>query len=197
MANLCDFEMVIKGERKNIDLFLDALQQKGNVYIGRGVRPDVIDFYDDEELPYAVLMGFCKWSIGSCLINNAISMREEPKIWAFDTEDESGNVIFKHADEIGVEFVTLEEACEKFNVTVEIFSSEPGCCFAEHYIVTPNGTEVSEEREYHEYPIGECKRNNMSREDAEKEFGITISIKDWEAPGEYLLVGGFKAEYSI
>ena len=36
MANICSFSMCVKGERKNIEAFYNAMIQNGNIYMGRG-----------------------------------------------------------------------------------------------------------------------------------------------------------------
>ena len=179
MANLCNFIMKIKGNRENIEMFLDALLHKGDIYIGSGAHLEGLE-YDDED-DSAVIWAYCKRSIINALRNDAIYVRNAE--------------INPHRKE---RRVTLEEACKIFDVMAETYSEEPFEGFAEHYLITPQeGVEISEEREYREYPIGEYKRNNMTKEDAERELGITISKEDWEGPDDFLIVGGFYAEFGI
>ena len=47
MANICDFCMMVKGKKESIEQFINMMEQKGNVYMGRGA---VINFTDMEEV---------------------------------------------------------------------------------------------------------------------------------------------------
>ena len=195
MANLCDFEMKIVGERENIELFTSAMRHTSDVFMGRGAELNVIDYYDADG--YAQVAGFCKWSLASALTRNAIDMRENPERWSSTQKDKDGNFKIIGIDELDVSIVTLEEACKMFNVTIKAFSTESGNCFAEHCIVTPEGTKVNEICDYFEYYMDEYLDMDMTKEEAEKEIGIPISDEDWEDPNSIIIVGGFKAEYSI
>ncbi len=193
MANLCNFEMKIVGERKNIESFIGAMQQAGDVFMGRGAQLDTIDYYDEDG--YAKVIGVCKWSLEAALTLNAIDMRENPRNWGDFKKDKDGNFVLFHFDEIDVTFVTLEEACKKFDVTIEAFSSEPGCCIAEHYIVTPEGTKVHHFSDYFEYYLNDYR--DMTKEEAERKIGAPISDEAWEDPDGCITIGGFRADYSI
>ena len=139
MANLCDFSMLVKGKKENIEKFYSALTQKTcEAWMGRGADAEIN--YDDDE--NALISGYCKWSISSSLIDDAVSMEKQRTTgkgrWYW--EDEIKNVKL---------FITLYEACERYNVNMEVFSEEPGCCFAEHYKYE-NGNIEEEIREFHE-----------------------------------------------
>lgn len=118
MANVCIFEMVVKGSRENIDKFIDALTQKGNVWMGRGAY--ITDpIYGERSVS---LYSQVKWSIQSSLIDDAESMRKQA---------ETGDGCWGDLPE-NTEFLTLFEACEKYGVNMEAYSSEPGMAFQEH-----------------------------------------------------------------
>ncbi len=38
MANICDFEMHIRGTERNCEQFLNALKQNGKYWMGRGAE---------------------------------------------------------------------------------------------------------------------------------------------------------------
>ena len=172
MANICSFSMVVKGSRADIEKFYNAMSQNGDIYMGRGAEADIQ--YEDEE-NRAFIDGQCKWSVQSAMIDNAISMRTEPNMWHF------GNV-----DTSKLEFVTLVEACERWNLTVEVYSEEPGCCFQEHYMIV-NGELVCDECvDWHEY----CLDDFETKEEAEKELDIKITDEEW-ADGGFITRGGF------
>ena len=124
MANICNFSMVVKGKKENIEQFTDMMQQKGTVWMGRGA---VIDFTDMEELENGKyrcqIDGDTKWSVQSSMIDNAISMRTEPEKWSF------GNT-----DKTKLTFVTMFEACNQLQLDMEVYSEECGVGFEEHFI---------------------------------------------------------------
>lgn len=124
MANLCEFQMKVIGKTKeDIEKFYKYLSQDGNTYMGRGAGAIIDEIKKDDNKFVALISGDCKWSITASLVSNAISMREEPKIWSFGDTDSSL-----------LRFITLFEACKELGLDVEVYSSEPGCCFQEHII---------------------------------------------------------------
>ena len=149
MANICSFSMMIKGNKNNIETFLDMMTQKGTVFMGRGA---VIEREDMEELEDGIcrcqIEGWVKWSICASLVDDAISMRGNPSIWSFG----------EGVDKTKLSFVTLWEAGKKLNLEIECYSEEPGCCFQEHYVFK-NGAiaekECVEYREWYDETLGE------------------------------------------
>ena len=125
MANICNFSMMVKGKKENIESFIAMMEQEGNVYMGRGA---VINFTDMEEVDNGKyrcqIDGYTKWSIQSSLIDNAISMRIKPDMWNFG----------ENVDKTKLSFVTLFEACEQLELDMEVYSEECGNCFQEHYL---------------------------------------------------------------
>lgn len=136
MANLCSFNMVVIGNKKeNIDLFHNMMNQNGTTWMGRGAEVS-IDNIDEEEGRYrAELSGWCKWSVEAAMVSNAISMRTHPEIWSGHGKDEHGN---------DLRFITLYEACKELDLDMEVYSEEPGCEFQEHYLFKDGNLEVSE-----------------------------------------------------
>ncbi len=173
MANICSFSMFVRGDVENIKSFYNAMTQNGNIYMGRGADAEIVL---EEEDGSAHIDGWCKWSVQSAMVTNAISMRTEPNIWAW------GNGV----DRTKLEFITLFEACKKWNIDMEVYSEECGCCFQEHYVVV-NGDLICEECvEYNEY----CLDDYENKEDAEADWGIEISDEEWKEGG-YIGRGGF------
>ena len=174
MANICSFSMCVKGKRiSDIEQFYDAMSQNGNIYMGRGAEAE-IKYAAGKVRAY--IDGWCKWSIQSALIDNAISMRWEPERWAF------------HGVNVNeLEFVTLLEATKKWNLVVEVYSEEPGCEFQEHYIFD-NGIIVEDECvEYCEFWLDDYD----TKEEAEEAFGFKITDEEWES-GDIICRGGFE-----
>ena len=167
MANICGFSMQVNGTHENIEKFYNAMSQNGNIYMGRGAEAEIHydDDYDCEGNDRAFIDGWCKWSVQSAMIDNAISMRTNPEIWAFHNVDVSQ-----------LEFITLVEACERWNLEMEVFSEEPGCCFQEHYIVRNGIVEVHECVEWCEYWVDDFE----TKEEAEQELEMEITDEEWE-----------------
>lgn len=162
MANICSFSMKVRGEHDNIEKFYNAMMQNGNVYMGRGADAEIN--YNDED-DTAHIDGGCKWSIVSAMVDNAISMRSNPDRWWW-----GDSVDYK-----SLEFITLWEACKRWNIDMEVYSEESGCCFQEHFVVV-NGDLICEECvEWNEYWIDDYE----TKEEAEDELGIEITDDEW------------------
>lgn len=138
MANMCEFKMQVKGTSENIELFFRALTQSNTVWMGRGACAD-IEYYDKDNM--AIITGWCKWSIQSALIDDAISMREQK-------EEGEGIWCQTEIDKVK-EFFTLFEACAKYHVNMEVYSCEVGCEFQEH-LKYENGNIINESTDYTE-----------------------------------------------
>ena len=174
MANICSFSMCVKGTHENIEKFYNAMCQDGNIYMGRGADAKIL--YEDEE-NRALIDGWCKWSVQSAMIDNAISMRTEPNMWAW------GNGV----DASKLEFITLWEACDRWNIDMEVFSEEPGCAFQEHYLFIDGQVVLDECVEWNEYDLDDYE----TKEEAEKELEIKITDEEWEEGG-FIGRGGFE-----
>lgn len=168
---MCDFRMRVKGASSDIENFYNSLTQKGRVFMGRGAEADI---HYDEENEAAEITGWCKWSIRSALIDNAVSMREEPEKWCFPGMDQTA-----------LEFITLMEACERWNLDAEVYSEECGFCFQEHYLIRKGNCEIDEEEDWEEYCLDEFD----TKEEAEEELELSFSDEEWES--RYASRGGF------
>ena len=176
MANICSFSMFVRGEVENIKSFYNAMCQNGNIYMGRGAEAEI---NIDEEDKSAHIDGWCKWSVQSAMVDNAISMRSNPNMWYWG----------EGVDATKLEFITLFEACEKWNIDMEVYSEECGCCFQEHYVVV-NGDLICDECvEWNEY----CLDDYSSKEDAEDDWGIEITDEEWNSGECYISRGGFES----
>ena len=172
MANICDFSMYVKGNKEDIKRFYNALVQEDNLYMGRGAEAEIQ--YDEDT---AFINGWCKWSVHSALVDNAISMRTNPEMWAWG----------KDTDVSQLEFITLFEACREWNLDMEVYSEEPGCAFQEHYICLKGDVVCDECVEYNEY----CICDYATKEEAEEELGIEITNEEWGRE-DYICRGGFE-----
>lgn len=128
MANICSFEMRVKG--RDTRGFINALRQRGKYWIGRGAEFDEV--IDNGVI---CLNGWCKWSLASSLTGCANSFKKEPDGWDICDKLKAKEIIP----------LTLQEACEFFGVEIEAWSDECGMGFAEHIKIKGN-----------EYLINEC-----------------------------------------
>lgn len=135
MANICAFEMIVKGDPNGIEQFVDALSQKTNIWMGRGAYIGA-RAYGERSI---IITGECKWSLQSSLIDCAVSMQKQAA---------GREVNWADLPENG-EFLTIFEACEKYHVNMEAYSSEPGLAFQEH-LKYENGSIVNDSVRYEE-----------------------------------------------
>lgn len=135
MANLCDFSMMIVGKKENIDLFHKMMTQNGTTWMGRGAEAEIYFIDEEDGKCRAEINGWCKWSVEAAMVNNAISMRTHPEKWSGHGKDDNGN---------DLRFITLFEACKELDLDMEVYSSEPGCEFQEHYLFRDGELEISE-----------------------------------------------------
>lgn len=179
MANICSYSMIVKGEMENIKKFVNAMEQKGDIWMGRGAEADVDWEWDENTV---VINGWVKWSIYASLCSDAVSMEKQrvtgEGMWYWN--DGIQNV---------KEFLTLWQACQRFNVNMEVYSEEPGCEFQEHYKYE-NGNITEESVEYKEIYFEDYEDEGYSREGIENLLGIEITDDEWD--DGYKEIGGFK-----
>ena len=95
MANICSFSMMVKGKKENIEQFVDMIEQKGTVWMGRGAVVYFTDMEEAENEKYRCKIdGETKWSIQSSMVDNAISMRTEPNNWSFGEDVDKTELSF-------------------------------------------------------------------------------------------------------
>ena len=171
MANLCSLLMKVRGNKEDIIQFHKALNQEGKIWMGRGAETDLTL----EEDGAAFMSGTCKWSVISALVDNAISMRTEPERWYHPPGEE------EH------EYITLFEACKKWNLIMEVYSEECGCEFQEHYICDKGDVICEECVEWHEYDLYDYE----TKEEAEADYDTKFTDEEWANKDERVTRGGF------
>ena len=159
MANICSFLMKVRGEKGDVEQFHKALNQQGDIWMGRGAETD-LTFEKDGS---AYMSGWCKWSVISALVDNAISMRTEPETWYHDPNEGEK------------EYITLFEACKRWNLVMEVYSEEGGCQFQEHFICNKGEVLCDECVDWEEYDIYDYE----SKEEAEEDYGIKFTDEEW------------------
>ena len=172
MANLCSFLMKVRGHKDDIIQFHKAMMQEGNIWMGRGAGAD-LEFEDED---FATLTGTCKWSIQSALIDNAISMRTNPSRWHFGSIDANS-----------LEFITLYEACERWNLAMEVYAEECGCQFQEHFVCDKGEVLCDDCVDWEEYFVEDYE----TKEEAEEDMGIKFTDEEWANRDDRITRGGF------
>ena len=160
MANLCDFSMMVTGNKENIDLFYNMMNQNGTTWMGRGAEAEIVDVEEIDGKCRTEISGWCKWSVNASMVLDAISMRTEPEIWSGHGYDKNGNKL---------RLVTLFEACKELDLDMEVYSEEPGCGFQEHYLFKDGNLEVSE-----------CVRYTEEYDEEKDEYVPHGGFGDWD-----------------
>ena len=184
MANYCDYEMRIVGEKENVNKLISYLKADYR-YTGDNWKLEkctadkhffrVFEANHDEDydeikengLFEAFVYGDCAWSVESCMFDAEYGYIGD-KLYGtyyFDCKND-GRV--NNEDFRGTHMV---EATKDLNLTVEIYSREPGACFMEHFIVD-KGNIITQEN---------CKWYEVYDEEEDT----------------YVSVGGYEVEYSI
>ncbi len=111
-----------------------------------------------------VLFGNCAWSVLCCMIDS-------PSSYYATNRDQP---LREHS-------TTLEKESQELDLDIEVYSSEPGMEFAEHYLISRGEIIKDECFDYEEFCLDDCK----SKDEAEKECGIHITDQEW-AEGGYI-----------
>ena len=161
MANICSFLMKVRGNKEDIIQFHKATSQEGKIWMGRGACAN-LEFEEDD---LAELAGTCKWSIQSALIDDAVSMRTNSRNWYFGEGLTSEDF----------EFVTLYEACRLWNLVMEVYAEESGCCFQEHFVCDKGEVLCDDCVDWEEYWVEDYE----TKEEAEEELETKITDGEW------------------
>lgn len=125
MANLCTYDLYATGSEESLERFGEMMRQD--------MKPGIIcsmyysEMYSDpmEEIDKGIFKqhfsSATRWSVEGAMINNE--------------SDED---------------VTLTTACKMLGLSIEIWSEEPGCCFAEHIAIDEEGEYAVECADYYE-----------------------------------------------
>lgn len=90
------------------------------------------------------------------------------------------------------EFLTLEQACKRFSVHLEAFSTEPGCEFEEHVVIKAGLMQLNDCVDMQELDIPYWRDDEgYTREQFNEEFACDIDAYTFENSDEYLKIGGY------
>lgn len=171
MSNYCEYCMRVKGLSKNVDSFVKLMQADYDEvprHFWRIFSADVYDESESDGTKTVDICGDCAWSVYAC-------MCEGDHTYSKDNSEAS---------------TSLREQSELLQLTIEVFSSEPGIGFQEHYLYK-NGKELvkdcvdySETYFENEDEFNACKNagyyNGLNWSDADAEGYIKKGgIKGW------------------
>ena len=182
MPNYCDYTMRIVGDKKDRDRAVEIIQSDYN-----GTKDDPVHLWRvfeaiiyDEDDESTELSGYCAWSVASCMLGD---------IHSYNYDDTTGRG------------TCLEEITKMFNLKIEIFSTESGMCFAEHYIID-NG--IIKKYEVNDFYCIECDEYNSYEEllkyisTLDNNNGNTFVVtKEQYEQEDFIEIGNFDCEFSI
>ena len=115
MPNYCNFEMRVRGSEEAIDEFIkDALDYDRDRHLWRVFNLDECGSKENTDGTITcAFTGSCAWSVYSCMLDGEHT-------YAHDNPEKSASLI--------------SESLER-NLSIEVYSFEPGLCFSEHYLV--------------------------------------------------------------
>lgn len=181
MPNYCSYEMRVRGKEEAVEEFIEILQADYRFdenrqcdcerHFWRVFDANVLDKHFENGEGYAEINGDCAWSVYSCMCDGSFTYNN-------DFPNMGGT--------------TLQAESERLNISIEVFSSEPGCQFMEHYVYD-NGHCVAEECEdWEEY----CTDDFETVEEMNAECGTDFTKEEFEE-NDFLSIGGISWEYDL
>lgn len=164
MANHCDFIMQITGRKENVEELIQMLKWKGK-YEDQGLGR-VYECWDEdiEELNgdfiSAQVSGYCAWSVLTSMCD------------------------------YGGRYPSLESETKRLGLLVEVFSSECGIGFQEHFLIDKGEAVIKDSVDYEEHYIGDFS----SLAEYNAQYGTDFT-EDMIQDDEYIYVGGYGNEY--
>lgn len=176
MANTCEYNMMVKGKKKDVDTLVKWLNAGYDYFIDdNGVPTLVCDsdhhFYrvlsaqsgeidgEDEDVIRQTVHGDCAWSVATSMLKGRESIYHMPNDKFEDIRKD----------------VNLVDASWLLDLEIEVYSKEPGMCFAEHYLINGGKMIIKESTEF----ILFCLEDYKTKEEAEKDLDLTITDKEW------------------
>ena len=162
MANNCFFDMKITGKKENVEELIQMLKWKGefvNSGLGRVYSCDEVERYDyGNNIISTLVCGDCAWSVLTAMC-----------AWGrFDTP-------------------SLESETKRLNLIVEVYSTETGCAFQEHFLIKKGIVEINDCVDYEEHWIADYE--NIEEYNEEWETNFTADMVDENGN---ICIGGFE-----
>ena len=174
MANNCYFDMKIAGKESGIRELLDMLNWNGpedrpgfgRVYSLEVYNTETIAKKEGEDLLSVWCNGDCAWSVYTAMLDD------------------------------GTRNPNLETETERLGLALEVYSSEPGIGFQEHYIIDKGKIIEEEERDYQEHWIEMMKKEDIIEVCKENEIPYE-DIDEYINDNGDLCIGGFGEEFGV
>ena len=176
MANTCEYNMMVKGKKKDVDTLVKWLNAGYDYFIDDNGNPTLVcdsdhHFYrvlsaqsgeidgEDEDIIRQTVHGDCAWSVATSMLKG----RE----LIYSTPDDRFKDIRKD--------VNLIDASWLLDLEIEVYSKEPGMCFAEHYLIDNGKMIIDDCTDYQEICLAEYE----TKEQAEEDLNTTITEEEW------------------
>lgn len=159
--------MLVKGRKEDCDKWLAKMKSYDEPnHFFRIFDATVIEEYEENGGHCMRISGDCAWSLYSCCIDG------------YPTVD------------------LFTENTRELHLKMEVYSSEPGMCFQEHYIYEYGECLANESRDYTEYYWD--RREYPDFEEYRREEDIPDDVKESDFNEEICSVGGFPVwDFSI
>ena len=169
MPNYCEYQMKVIGSDDAIKELISMMTYEHPVY--HFYRVFSADVYETGN-GYVCICGDVAWSINSAMRSYEGTCHRA-----------------------GKQFAKIEKVSKHLKLEIEIFSSEPGIGFQEHFLFRDGETLIQDCDDYMCYWFDEAQYAGATREDRFAEFieerGIKISIDELDENNEYH-VGGIE-----
>ena len=180
MPNYCDYSMRVQGKPEAVDEFVKIMQadyeydNDGNCNVDRHLWRVFEAYVDDSWMLKGIktvsLSGYCAWSVHSCMCDGQFT---------YQSQRPNGNG------------TTLQAESERLQLAIEVYSSEPGCCFMEHFVFVNGEEKENECVEWQEFYTGDYD----SVEEFNAEYGTNFTQEEFESD-EYISVGGMDWDFN-
>ena len=172
MANNCLYEMRVVGKKENVEEFVKILKYEvKDHWLSR-----IFSAYDEnwENLKdgrvVCSIYGDCAWSVHSCMFSGYGSYFGD----GADLKDGQSTA--------GIE-------SKRLGLEIEIYSTEPGIGFAEHYLIKNGEVLINDETDYAEYWYEPSEWDSF--EEFKKEYGLPDDVEEDDIVDGTYYEGGY------
>lgn len=162
MANWCNFNMNIVGTKEDCKAFRDILKYNTEKNFERVYEAETV-FEEGNDKNYSMeIFGNCAWSVACSMVDKTFDNRPER--------------------------TTLAEESKRLNLDIEVYSTEPGMCFAEHFRFKNGRKLIDDCVDYNEFY---WNRNDFPTiEELNAEYGTNYTEDDFDM-NDCHIEGGF------
>lgn len=148
MPNYCYYTISVGGRTENVNKFIEIMQNdydKVHMYRIFEANPYFVNQYG--MYTHAQIDGYCAWSVSSCMLPGPYSYYNSDFNRCKNTEtdryyDGRRGIVEEICTMFNFNGTHLLELAKYLNLTIQIYSTEPGMCFCEDGKILPNGLMV-------------------------------------------------------